>query len=201
MRATTLVAMAVTDSTWTPSSWHEFPALQQPDWPDQAALEAVRERLGRLPSLIFAGEARALRHQLGEAQQPGAAARRAVGVRRDQRGGGDAERVGHLAEPLQRDVGAPELEVGEEAAREADGVGELRERQPARLAAGADAGAEPGEKCVVLAARGTARTRAARLGAGRVPGGAGHGGTILLIGPTIRQGVSRILLARPDVPR
>ena len=61
--------MAVTDSTWTPSSWHEFPALQQPDWPDPAALEAVRERLGRLPSLIFAGEARALRHQLGEAAE------------------------------------------------------------------------------------------------------------------------------------
>ena len=68
-RATTLVAMAVTDSTWTPSSWHEFPALQQPEWPDPAALEAVRERLGRLPSLIFAGEARALRHQLGEAAE------------------------------------------------------------------------------------------------------------------------------------
>src|SRR3954469_24822110 len=61
--------MAVTDPTWTPSSWHEFPALQQPDWPDPVALEAVRERLGRLPSLIFAGEARALRHQLAEAAE------------------------------------------------------------------------------------------------------------------------------------
>ena len=61
--------MAVTDSTWTPSSWHAFPALQQPEWPDQAALESVRERLGRLPSLIFAGEARALRQQLGEAAE------------------------------------------------------------------------------------------------------------------------------------
>jgi len=57
--------MAVTDPTWTPSSWHAFPALQQPEWPDRAALEAVRERLSVLPSLIFAGEARALRHQLG----------------------------------------------------------------------------------------------------------------------------------------
>ena len=59
--------MAVTDPTWTPSSWHGFPALQQPVWPDEEALASVRERLGRLPSLIFAGEARALRHALGEA--------------------------------------------------------------------------------------------------------------------------------------
>ena len=61
--------MAVTDPTWTPSSWHGFPALQQPEWPDEAALDAVRERLSRLPSLIFAGEARALRHALGEAAE------------------------------------------------------------------------------------------------------------------------------------
>ena len=59
--------MAVTDPTWTPSSWHRFPALQQPDWPDAEALAAVRDRLSLLPSLIFAGEARALRHQLAEA--------------------------------------------------------------------------------------------------------------------------------------
>jgi len=61
--------MAVTDPTWTPSSWRRFPALQQPDWPDAAALETVRGRLGLLPSLIFAGEARALRHHLGEASE------------------------------------------------------------------------------------------------------------------------------------
>ncbi len=62
-------SMAVTDSTWTPSSWRAYPVLQQPDWPDQAALEAVRERLRQLPSLIFAGEARALRQALGEAAE------------------------------------------------------------------------------------------------------------------------------------
>ena len=59
--------MAVTEPTWTPSSWRALPALQQPDWPDPAALEAVRERLRQLPPLVFAGEARALRRALGEA--------------------------------------------------------------------------------------------------------------------------------------
>jgi 3-deoxy-7-phosphoheptulonate synthase len=62
-------SVAVTDSTWTPSSWRAYPALQQPDWPDQDAVEAVRDRLRQLPSLIFAGEARALRHALGEAAE------------------------------------------------------------------------------------------------------------------------------------
>jgi 3-deoxy-7-phosphoheptulonate synthase len=52
---------------WTPSSWRALPALQQPDWPDPVAVEAVRERLGQLPPLVFAGEARALRRSLGEA--------------------------------------------------------------------------------------------------------------------------------------
>ena len=52
---------------WTPSSWRSLPALQQPDWPDPGAVSAVRERLGQLPPLVFAGEARALLRALGEA--------------------------------------------------------------------------------------------------------------------------------------
>jgi 3-deoxy-7-phosphoheptulonate synthase len=58
--------MAVTEP-WTPSSWRAHTALQQPDWPDLAAADSVRERLGQLPPLVFAGEARALRRALGEA--------------------------------------------------------------------------------------------------------------------------------------
>ena len=58
--------MAMTESTWTPSSWRERPALQQPEWPGPAALAAVRERLRGLPPLVFAGEARALLGALGE---------------------------------------------------------------------------------------------------------------------------------------
>ena len=60
--------MAVTEP-WSPSSWRSLPALQQPDWPDAAAVEAVRERLGQLPPLVFAGEARALSRALGEAAE------------------------------------------------------------------------------------------------------------------------------------
>lgn len=61
--------MATTPRTWTPDAWRAHPALQQPDWPDAVALDAVRARLGQLPPLVFAGEARALRHALGEAAE------------------------------------------------------------------------------------------------------------------------------------
>ncbi len=58
--------VAITEPTWTPSSWRELPAGQQPEWPDPSALAAVRERLRGLPPLVFAGEARALLAALGE---------------------------------------------------------------------------------------------------------------------------------------
>ncbi len=45
---------------WTPSSWRERAAGQQPDWPDEAALERVLKQVGSLPPLVFAGEARNL---------------------------------------------------------------------------------------------------------------------------------------------
>jgi len=53
------------DSTWSPRSWRDKPAAQQPDWPDEAALEAVLKQMGTLPPLVFAGEARALTEALG----------------------------------------------------------------------------------------------------------------------------------------
>lgn len=62
-------AMAATEPAWTPASWRALPALQQPEWPDAAALAAVRARLQELPPLVFAGEARALQHALGEAAE------------------------------------------------------------------------------------------------------------------------------------
>src|SRR6187402_2245329 len=58
--------MALTEP-WSPSSWRSLPALQQPGWPDPAAVDEVRERLRQLPPLVFAGEARALQRALGEA--------------------------------------------------------------------------------------------------------------------------------------
>jgi 3-deoxy-7-phosphoheptulonate synthase len=51
---------------WTPSSWRERPAAQQPDWPDPAAVEQAEKRLAALPPLVFAGEARSLTAALAE---------------------------------------------------------------------------------------------------------------------------------------
>jgi 3-deoxy-7-phosphoheptulonate synthase len=51
---------------WSPSSWRDRPAAQQPDWPDQAALDRALKQLSTLPPLVFAGEARRLTRALGE---------------------------------------------------------------------------------------------------------------------------------------
>ncbi len=58
--------MTVAEPIWAPDSWRSLPAAQQPDWPDPAAVAAVRERLRQLPPLVFAGEARNLLAALGE---------------------------------------------------------------------------------------------------------------------------------------
>ena len=62
MPTTTLIGM---NRTWTPSSWRDRPALQQPDWPDGGALDSALKRLAQLPPLVFAGEARSLTAALG----------------------------------------------------------------------------------------------------------------------------------------
>jgi 3-deoxy-7-phosphoheptulonate synthase len=59
--------VAVTPSTWSPGSWRERTALQQPEWPDPAAATAALERLKASPPLVFAGEARDLRDSLAKA--------------------------------------------------------------------------------------------------------------------------------------
>jgi len=53
-------------ATWTPSSWRARPAGQQPEWPDPGRLDDVLKRLGTLPPLVFAGEARRLTAALGD---------------------------------------------------------------------------------------------------------------------------------------
>jgi 3-deoxy-7-phosphoheptulonate synthase len=50
---------------WTPDSWRKKPIVQVPDYPDQAALAAVEKQLASFPPLVFAGEARNLKKQLG----------------------------------------------------------------------------------------------------------------------------------------
>jgi 3-deoxy-7-phosphoheptulonate synthase len=54
---------------WSPQSWRDHPAAQQPDWPDADALERALDELRAVPPLVFAGEARNLRHSLAEAAE------------------------------------------------------------------------------------------------------------------------------------
>jgi len=56
----------MTDS-WSKSGWRSKPRVQMPDYPDMAALATVEAQLGQYPPLVFAGEARDLKRQLGEA--------------------------------------------------------------------------------------------------------------------------------------
>jgi 3-deoxy-7-phosphoheptulonate synthase len=52
------------EKTWSPASWRESPAAQQPDWPDARELEDTLDELRKLPPLVFAGEARTLKEGL-----------------------------------------------------------------------------------------------------------------------------------------
>lgn len=54
-------------NNWTKSSWQNFTALQQPKWPDPAAVEKVLANLTILPPLVFAGEIRSLKQLLAKA--------------------------------------------------------------------------------------------------------------------------------------
>jgi len=47
-----------------PSAWRRRRVERQPVWPDEAALARALARIGELPSLVFAGEIRALRARL-----------------------------------------------------------------------------------------------------------------------------------------
>jgi 3-deoxy-7-phosphoheptulonate synthase len=51
---------------WTPDSWRSMPVRQVPTYPDEAKLAEVEKELRRLPPLVFAGEARRLKKQLGD---------------------------------------------------------------------------------------------------------------------------------------
>jgi 3-deoxy-7-phosphoheptulonate synthase len=57
---------AVEPGTWTPTAWRERPVAQQPEWPDEAALDHALKQLATLPPLVFAGEARNLQAALAE---------------------------------------------------------------------------------------------------------------------------------------
>ena len=50
---------------WNPDSWRDCPIRQVPVYPDITKLEEMEARLRRYPPLVFAGEARRLKAQLG----------------------------------------------------------------------------------------------------------------------------------------
>ncbi len=60
-----MTSHAVAVAHWNPSSWHDHPVEQQPDWPDQAHLDRALKQIAAFPPLVFAGEARDLTASLG----------------------------------------------------------------------------------------------------------------------------------------
>ena len=46
------------NQAWVKNMWREFPRVQMPDYPDQAALNGVEGQLAAYPPLVFAGEIR-----------------------------------------------------------------------------------------------------------------------------------------------
>ena len=64
-----MTATDTAEHAWSPGSWHEHPADQQPAWPDEDARKRVETQLSGLPPLVFAGEARNLTTALGEVAQ------------------------------------------------------------------------------------------------------------------------------------
>ncbi|MBU0729849.1 MAG: 3-deoxy-7-phosphoheptulonate synthase class II [Proteobacteria bacterium] len=59
----------MSQSSWSNSSWQNFPAMQQPKWPDQEEYNTIMEELSKLPPLVFAGEIRTLKKQLAMAAE------------------------------------------------------------------------------------------------------------------------------------
>lgn len=51
------------------SSWRQFPALQQPSWPNAELVKETMAKLSRLPGLVFAGETRNLKAGLSQASR------------------------------------------------------------------------------------------------------------------------------------
>jgi len=54
---------------WSPDSWRERPAAQQPDYPDAAAVETTVAELSNLPPLVTSWEVETLKNELAEASR------------------------------------------------------------------------------------------------------------------------------------
>ena len=51
---------------WSANSWRKYKALHIPEYPDQEKLSQVEKQLASYPPLVFAGEARELKRNLGK---------------------------------------------------------------------------------------------------------------------------------------
>ena len=51
---------------WSKSDWRKKPRVQMPDYKSIEILKDVESQLEKYPPLVFAGEARKLKHQLGK---------------------------------------------------------------------------------------------------------------------------------------
>ena len=51
---------------WKKSDWREKPRVQMPDYQNTKVLHDVEAQLSKYPPLVFAGEARSLKRQLGD---------------------------------------------------------------------------------------------------------------------------------------
>ena len=52
---------------WTPSTWRNYKALQQPTWKDKNSFQKVINEIEKYPPLVFAGEVQTLKEQLADA--------------------------------------------------------------------------------------------------------------------------------------
>ena len=59
-------AMSAPPQNWSPSSWTDRPAAQQPQWPDPEQLKAALTQIASQPPLVFAGESRDLQNSLAK---------------------------------------------------------------------------------------------------------------------------------------
>lgn len=59
----------MSEKAWSKTSWQNYPALQQPNWPDKKEYDAAVSAISNLPPLVFAGEIRELKKMLADASQ------------------------------------------------------------------------------------------------------------------------------------
>src|SRR5581483_8242169 len=62
-------ARSIESLTWTPTSWQQRVALQQPQYEDAAELNQAIGELSQLPPLVTSWEVLALKQALAEAQE------------------------------------------------------------------------------------------------------------------------------------